>query len=467
MQGEATTAGPLLVPRHTEAEATVKAEMKREDEGAEATAGAETVAVAAGTETAEAPTAAAAATEAQAAPPVAEKQQQQHRGQAHHRPGPPPAAGQHHHAPPPQQQQQHRHRRPSGPSELGGGLKDFICPLQFSNKLPSVPLDPKFLQMPTDTMRYVKYCTSSLEKAYKHQVLCANDVGVKIDMINPSIYAVPDPKPSMPLDDVELLRSEARFHVHAAATASTPAGIKRTEARPSASWLRKTEYLDGDFRKQKKAERRSTGKELEEPPELRREDKIRLIEDSFKATCATPVHPSNPSLRPVEVYPIFPYVSIPRVTYQQVTFDTDPMTGEQQPDQSRCAILKQFVSYAQEQSASFVAHLVPAAKRRRTSEVEGDDVYSWRREYQFEVASLERNNYALVLGPPPEPFPGVPTPAAIGSGADGQQQQVAQYLPLSKKVILAKITNKRNLDIVRKFPQPSAVRVHDKAPLDS
>lgn len=56
--------------------------------------------------------------------------------------------------------------------------------------MPDVPFDPKFLAYPFDANRFINYKPTSLEKNYKWELLTENDLGVKIDLINPDTYAL-------------------------------------------------------------------------------------------------------------------------------------------------------------------------------------------------------------------------------------------------------------------------------------
>lgn len=67
---------------------------------------------------------------------------------------------------------------------------DLLCRIKYNNTLPDVPFDPKFLAYPFDADRFIKYKPTSLEKNYKWELLTENDLGVKIDLINPDTYAL-------------------------------------------------------------------------------------------------------------------------------------------------------------------------------------------------------------------------------------------------------------------------------------
>lgn len=84
---------------------------------------------------------------------------------------------------------------------------DLVCRVRYTNVLPDLPFDPKFLRYPFSQdrsfiifrflvkynfflcIRFVRYKPTSLEKNYRWDLLTEHDVGVEIDLINPDAYA--------------------------------------------------------------------------------------------------------------------------------------------------------------------------------------------------------------------------------------------------------------------------------------
>lgn len=66
----------------------------------------------------------------------------------------------------------------------------MLCRVKYCNSLPDIPFDPKFLSFPFENKRFVSYKSTSLEAAYKYDLLTEHDLGVTIDLINPDTYAV-------------------------------------------------------------------------------------------------------------------------------------------------------------------------------------------------------------------------------------------------------------------------------------
>ena len=101
------------------------------------------------------------------------------------------------------------------------------------------------------------------------------------------------------------------------------------EARPTVSWLRKTEYLATDENLP-----RFKGKGIEARPGWKHRDekqdtldaKIRPIDETFELNKRPPVHPTNPSLKPVEILPVFPDFELWPTRYIEAVYKGDPLT---------------------------------------------------------------------------------------------------------------------------------------------
>ena len=65
---------------------------------------------------------------------------------------------------------------------------DLLCKVKYLNNLPDIPFDPKFLSYPFGPNRFINYSSTSLEKNFKWEILNEQDLGVRIDLINPDSY---------------------------------------------------------------------------------------------------------------------------------------------------------------------------------------------------------------------------------------------------------------------------------------
>jgi hypothetical protein len=126
----------------------------------------------------------------------------------------------------------------------------FLCDVRFSNVLPDLPFDPKSLVYPLDAGQFVRYETSSLERAHKPQLHANKDLGIPIDIM--SMYcparSSTDKQPLAP-EDAELCRLVDEVTAQGAAKKSAERSLKLRSAgvRPNVPWLLKTKYIANDL----------------------------------------------------------------------------------------------------------------------------------------------------------------------------------------------------------------------------
>ncbi|VDK27262.1 unnamed protein product, partial [Anisakis simplex] len=91
-------------------------------------------------------------------------------------------------------------KHPSDHAEHAANVKtDFLCRVKYSNTLPDIPFEAKFLPCPfTSLSRFIEYKQTGLEKNFKFELLTESDLGVKIDLINPETYFVDTDSPKKP-----------------------------------------------------------------------------------------------------------------------------------------------------------------------------------------------------------------------------------------------------------------------------
>lgn len=110
---------------------------------------------------------------------------------------------------------------------------ELISRVKYSNTLPDIPFDLKYITYPFATDRFVQYNPTSLERNYKYEVLTEHDLGVTIDLINRDLYQS-DPNSMLDPADEKLLEEEMH----------TPQDSQRSRHHAkSVSWLRKSEYI--------------------------------------------------------------------------------------------------------------------------------------------------------------------------------------------------------------------------------
>ncbi|KAL6077565.1 RNA polymerase-associated factor [Balamuthia mandrillaris] len=351
----------------------------------------------------------------------------------------------------------------------------FLCRLKFYNNLPPIPFDPKLLSLPLDPSRITSYQTTSLEINYQHDILSEPDLGIKIPegLIDPHVYALPSTPMELPEEDKALLAAYD-------ATPSTPKDKKKRKevVRPSVSWLRKnTEYIPSEFSDVNKKARENiesqigVGSQTRQVKKVRtREEIIHSIEKGFDVAQQTPVHPTNPNLKPVEVIPLLPDFELWSNSYSLVVFDDDPLplgVPPSHPDAKQRtkerehlidnAIIKGFSTEDGEgEKQSFVTYFTPqkrtpSRKKKEEKEKEKEDdlfgdeededeegepieEYKWTREYIYRMGQDSENHYFFVWTP------------------DG-----VYYNEIVNKVLLEKIKAKTTKERIKRHGRPEHV----------
>lgn len=106
--------------------------------------------------------------------------------------------------------------------------KQLVGRVRYSNTLPDIPFDPKFISYPFEANRFVQYNPTSLERNFKFDLLTEHDLGVGIDLINPDAYAI-DPAVVVDIEDERLLEEE---------TSSSTDSKRSRHHNKAVSWLR-------------------------------------------------------------------------------------------------------------------------------------------------------------------------------------------------------------------------------------
>ena len=289
---------------------------------------------------------------------------------------------------------------------------DIICRVKYSNTLPDIPFDLKFLTYPFESDRFINYNPTSLERSHKFEVLTEHDLGVSIDLINRDIYQ-PDRNVVLDPADEKLLEEDS----HA------PQDTTRSKQHAkSVSWLRRSEYISTEqtrFQPQNmdKAEAKvgyNVKNSLrEETLYMDRDHQINAINNTFEDT-KKPItsHYFKPNVVPVEVYPVYPDFKNWKYPCAQVIFDADPSPGGKalptQMEEMSQAMIRGVMDESGEQ---FVAYFLPTdntLEKRRTDvtmerayEDEAEYEYKMAREYNWNVKSKlskgYEENYFLVI----------------------------------------------------------------------
>jgi len=146
------------------------------------------------------------------------------------------------------------------------------------------------------------------------------------------------------------------------------------------------------------------------------------------------VHPDNPELKPLEVYPIFPNMKLWPNSYTQIVVDRESLAS--QPEELKVqAIMKLYQDKEQPDNAKakFFAFLIPKKRKRedegdesqskslKTEENGNEQEYEWIREFQYDIKAMNSpefgESYFFIFN---------------------QQEMQAQYCELSSRLSLAK-----------------------------
>ncbi|KAI1727285.1 paf1 domain-containing protein [Ditylenchus destructor] len=216
----------------------------------------------------------------------------------------------------------------SGTKErLGVDRVDFICKPKYSNALPDLPFEPKFLQCPfVSQNRFVGYRPTTLEKSYKYELLTEPDLNVKIDLIDPMTYAFnPHDRMQINLKDEKLLEDES------ASQQNTKRSQQHSRIVP---WMRKTEYISTEFnrfgvgaeRQESKIGYSTKKKFANEQTYKDRQSQINAINKTFTdVKLRAKKHSKKPGVYAVEEWSVLPDSEMWAYPFAQVIFDSDPL----------------------------------------------------------------------------------------------------------------------------------------------
>lgn len=316
--------------------------------------------------------------------------------------------------------------------------------MQFRNKLPDIPFDPKLLVLQLDTNRYTKCINaSSLETSYKHTLFTEQDLGIPINLIDANLYKiVPNQTKILAPED------QALVDANVSALPRKGASVVPQRIHPSVPWLRKTNYLcNEEDLPQFKA------KGVEAQPgvyKLQRsgqrdintiEGQIKNVEDTFTSATIPPIHPTNPALTAVEVLPIFPDFTLWPNAYTEVVFDADPLNTllparlEEMDAEERDYLRNRAVVRGIQNANQLVAFITP--KRKREEEYEEEE-YEQLHAFHFDVAKDAdlKDNFFFVF-----------TPDAV------------YFNELATRVKLRKVQSKEEKEQLLSIPRPESVTV--------
>uniref|UniRef100_A0A0R3S0C3 RNA polymerase II-associated factor 1 homolog n=1 Tax=Elaeophora elaphi TaxID=1147741 RepID=A0A0R3S0C3_9BILA len=274
---------------------------------------------------------------------------------------------------------------------------DFLCRVKYSNALPDIPFDTKFLSCPFVSLsRFTDYKSSSLEKNFKFELLCEPDCGVNIDLINPETYYVdPDsPKKHHPID-LELLEDEQ----------ANPQNLRRSlQHSKMVPWMRKTEYISSEFtRFGVSAERQetrigySTKKKFQTDVLYRdRVSQIAAINKTFDdASKAVSHHPTKKGVTAIEELPLLPDFDNWMHPFALVVFDGDPIPQNDKVDAQTLMPQALIRGMMDEEGEQFVTYFLPSKETLDKRLKDAEKGLEFDSDYVYEYQSIRDYNWLV------------------------------------------------------------------------
>lgn len=218
--------------------------------------------------------------------------------------------------------------------------------MKFFNTLPEPPVEPKLLDVQWPLERLVAYAPTSLERDYKHEMLLGPNLGIVIDMVNPSSYMLPDQPGPLDAADEELLMAEKE-------TLAKRDRRGQPKKPLTVPWLRKSEFItavfDENLYNQSSGGAQEVVRAAQNPSASSARAALQTFATAGVAAVARqfvrandgsrPVHPKDPSMVPVSVQPVLPCLEFVGHSLTHVLFEDAPVTERDAAEERRAALL--------------------------------------------------------------------------------------------------------------------------------
>ena len=347
-----------------------------------------------------------------------------------------------------------------------------MCPIEFKNDLPPVPVDWKFLRVPVSKDSFIKYSHLDLEEERRKDVALVSDLGITLDPMVAAAFRAPRERPPIHPADLALLEDGDGAKPRTGIVDQRKKKVKRPDLS-KALWLMNTQYISSASLpehlgrseqayakgKAKRGEDGALGADADDGRDPR-EAQIESIERSFAAAARAPVHPTAPkTTKPLEVIPVLPDFERWAGDHLHFVFDEDPckdvaaLAGADDRAKSAAmerAIAKPFTVTTSEGPSKVLGLMLPADPSRASAFAkEGEEEeYAWTREYKYAVE--------------PEPDPSLGTCVFFFDDA----AKTARYVELNTKISLSK-RSKYGAAGETPAPVPSKITVRRRAPDDA
>jgi RNA polymerase II-associated factor 1 len=203
--------------------------------------------------------------------------------------------------------------------------EDLICPVEFTNTLPALPLDPKLMIFPFDDDFLTAFDVTngvSADAAVPFELHSQANLGLQINLIDPAAYDAPPASARPPLDPAD---AEIMSEAYAKPATRGGAGGLPDEERLSVEWLMQSSlmhldlfdsvYKHADVNETANASLASKKAAMDNAYSGSRADRIAV---SFAARDEPLRHPVRPDLAPRRVWEVLPDATRSAVGYVQV-----------------------------------------------------------------------------------------------------------------------------------------------------
>jgi RNA polymerase II-associated factor 1 len=177
-----------------------------------------------------------------------------------------------------------------------------------------------------------------------------------------------------------------------------PSRMPSSTAKPSVSWLRRTEYISGEYSKitgikgTHDIKTIGTNAKVSKNTYETKEDHIQAIEESFESVKKIHAHPTKPNVTMVDTIPVLPDKYLWMNQYTLCTFDDDPtITKKGSVSSSTTEALMKPMKNPDDPEDRFVLYFIPneILKKKHTSYVSDSDqnfdVYECAKELAMEL----------------------------------------------------------------------------------
>ncbi|WFC94668.1 hypothetical protein MBRA1_001302 [Malassezia brasiliensis] len=190
---------------------------------------------------------------------------------------------------------------------------DLVERVRYPNPLPELPYAPKLVHIPAPQPNYASpVYAQRIAESQQLPVVVDAEAGMPLDLARMESLWLADGRDavttSYPLDETQLHDDDA-FLLSDDLAARAPGVIEGAQPAPAqpadVTWLRRTEYLGAEQRKQRQAERSTRAP----PLDTSRDAQIARIQEGFAAAnvpLAELRHPSKPGVHAVDAYELLP-----------------------------------------------------------------------------------------------------------------------------------------------------------------